>query len=117
MVGARALHDLVEVAWRVLLGLRARVISHVDQRGVGRSATILSILFPPLRGGALVLILEFGLALALAFVVALRGRHLLGVLDRGPQSQAIRAGTPVAATCASARSEPCIHRRSVRIGR
>ena len=31
IVGARALHDLMEVARRVLLGLRARVISHGDQ--------------------------------------------------------------------------------------
>ena len=46
VVGAWALHELVEVARRVLLGLRARMISHGDQRRVGRSAVILSILFP-----------------------------------------------------------------------
>ena len=46
VVGARAFHELVEVAQRVLLGLRARVISHGDQRRVGLSATILSVLFP-----------------------------------------------------------------------
>ena len=70
VVGAWALHELVEVARRVLLGLRARVISHGDQRGVGRSATILYVLFSPLRGGALVLILVLGLSFAPAFVGA-----------------------------------------------
>ena len=70
MVGACALHELMEVAQRVLLGLRARVISHGVQRGVGRSAAILSVLFPPLRGGALVLILALGLAFASASVGA-----------------------------------------------
>ena len=78
MVGARALHELVEVARRILLGLRARMISRGDQRGVGWSAAILSVLFSPLRGGALVLILALGFALALAFVVAPQGRRLLG---------------------------------------
>ena len=46
VVGAWALHELVEVARRVLLGLRAHVISRGVQRGVGRSAAILSVLFP-----------------------------------------------------------------------
>ena len=68
MVGARALHELVEVARRVLLGLRAHVISRGVQRGVGRSAAILSVLFSPLRGGALVLILALGLTFAVASV-------------------------------------------------
>ena len=70
MVGARALHELVEVARRILLGLRARMISRGDQRGVGRSAAILSVLFPPLHGGAFILIPALGLALALASVGA-----------------------------------------------
>ena len=117
MVGAWALHELVEVARRVLLGLRARMISRGDQHGVGQSAAILSVLFPPLRGGALVLILALGLALASASIGARRGRRLLEVLDKGPRSWAIRAGALVAAACASARSEPCIHRRSVQSGR
>ena len=86
VVGARALHELVKVARRVLLGLSARVIRRGDQRGVGRSAVILSVLFPPLRGGALVLILALGLALALASVGARWGRRLLGVLDKGLRS-------------------------------
>ena len=46
MVGAWALHELVEVAQKVLLGLLAHVISHGNQRGVGRSTAIFSILFP-----------------------------------------------------------------------
>ena len=47
VVGARALHELVKVARRVLLGLSARVIYRGCQRGVGRSAVILSVLFFP----------------------------------------------------------------------
>ena len=71
------------MAQRVLLGLRARVISHGDQHGVGWSATILSILFPPLRGGALVLILVLGLAFASASVGARRERRSLNASDKG----------------------------------
>ena len=117
VVGAWALHELVEVAQRVLLWLRARVINRGDQRGVGRSIAILSVLFPPLRGGALVLILALGLALASASVGARRERRLLEVLDKGPRSRAIRAGTPVAAVCVSIWSEPCEYRWSVQSGR
>ena len=51
VVGARALHELVEVFRSVLLGLRAQVIGRGDQRGVGRSAAILSILFSHLMEG------------------------------------------------------------------
>ena len=86
VVGARALHELMEVAQRVLLGLHAHVISHCDQRGVGWSAAIFSVLFSPLRGGALVLILALGLAFASASVGARREQRLLGVLDKGPWS-------------------------------
>ena len=46
VVGAQALHVLMEVAQRVLLGLLARVISHGDQRGVGRSAMIFLFFLP-----------------------------------------------------------------------
>ena len=70
VVGAQALHELMEVARRVLLGRRARMISRGDQRGVSQSAVILSVLFPPLRGGALILILALGLASAPASVGA-----------------------------------------------
>ena len=68
VVGAQALHELMKVARMVLLGLSARVIHRGDQRRVGRSAAIFSVLFAPLRGGALVLILALGLAFALASV-------------------------------------------------
>ena len=49
-----------------LLGLLAHTIGHGDQSGVGRSAPIIRVLFSPLRGGALALVLAFGLALVLA---------------------------------------------------
>ena len=99
VVGAWALHELVEVAGRALLGLRVHMISRGDQRGVGRSAVILSILFPPLRGGAFVLIPVPSLALAPASVGAWREWRLLEVLDKGPRSRAIRARTLVGAAC------------------
>ena len=84
--GAQALHELVEATRRVLLGLRARVISRGDRRGAGRSAAILSILFPLLCGGALVLVLALGLALTLASVGVRWEWCLLEVLDKGPWS-------------------------------
>ena len=46
MVGARALHELVKVAWRVLLGLCARMIGRGNRRKVSRLAAILSVFFP-----------------------------------------------------------------------
>ena len=70
MVGARALHELMKVAQRILLGLSARVIRRGDQRGVGRSVAILYVLFSPLHGGALVLILVLGLTFTVASVEA-----------------------------------------------
>ena len=70
VVGARALHELVKVAWRVLLGLSARVIYRGGQRGVGRSAVILFVLLSPLCGGALVLTLVLGLTFVTAPVEA-----------------------------------------------
>ena len=84
MVGARALHELAEVPRLVLLGLRAQVIGHGDRRGVSRLAAILSVLFSPLRGGALVLILASGLTFVADPVEARQKRHLLGLLDKGP---------------------------------
>ena len=62
VVGVQALHELVEVVRRALLGLLAHEISRGDQHEVGRSAPILLVLFEPLHGGALVLILVLGLA-------------------------------------------------------
>ena len=46
MVGARALHEIMEVARRVLLGLRARMIGRGDRREISRLAVILFVLFP-----------------------------------------------------------------------
>ena len=54
MVGAWAIHELVEVVRQALLGLLARAISYGDQHGVGRSTLILFVLLAPLCGGALV---------------------------------------------------------------
>ena len=54
MVGARTVHEFVEVVRQPLLGLLARAISHGDHRGVVRSAPILFVLLAPLCGGALV---------------------------------------------------------------
>ena len=82
MVGAWALHELMEVAGRALLGLRARMISRGDQRGVGLSAVILSVLFPPLHGGALVLIWALGLAFAPASVGVLWEWRSLDVSEK-----------------------------------
>ena len=70
VVGARALHELVKVSQRALLGLSARVICRGGQRGVGRPAAILSVLLSPLCGGALVLILVLGLTFVVATVEA-----------------------------------------------
>ena len=117
VVGARALHEIVEMAQRVLLGLSAHVIRRGNQLRVGQSAAILSVLFPLLRGGALVLILVLGLAFASASVVARRERRSLETLDKGPWSRAIRAGTPVTVASISVWPEPLVYRRSVRSGR
>ena len=113
MVGAWALHELVEVAWRVLLGLLARVFSRGDQREVGRSPTIFSVLFPHLCGGVLVLILALGLAFASASVGAWWERCSLEALYKGSWSQAIRARTLVTAVCVLVRPKPRVYRWSV----
>ena len=89
MVGAWALHELVEVARKVLLGLLARVIICGDQRLVGQLAAIFSVLSPPLCGGALVLILALGLAFASTSIGALWERRLLDASNKGPSSRAI----------------------------
>ena len=68
MVGAWALHELVEVVGLALLGLPAHTIGHGDQSRVGQSAPILLVLLAPLCGGALILILVLVLALVLASV-------------------------------------------------
>ena len=66
VVGAWALHELLEVVGLTLLGLLAHVIGHGDQSGVGWLASILLVFFAPLCGGALILVLMLGLALVLA---------------------------------------------------
>ena len=63
MVGAWAIHELVKVVRLALLGLLAYAICHGDQREVGQSTPILLVLFAPLCGGALILVLALGLAL------------------------------------------------------
>ena len=79
VVGAWALHELVEVVRQSLLGLLARAISRGDQRGVIRSAPILFVLLVPLCGGALVLVHVLGLA----FVSASTEDHSNCLLARG----------------------------------
>ena len=83
MVGARAIHELVEVVGLALLGLLARTIARGDQRRVGQSAPILLIIFAPLCGGALVLILALGLALVPASVENHSDHLLAGGVVRG----------------------------------
>ena len=87
VVGAWALHELVEVVRQALLGLLARVISHGDQRGVGRSTPIVLVLFAPLRGGALILILALGLAFIPASTEYRSDRLLAGGMVRGDVEQ------------------------------
>ena len=62
VVGARAIHEFVEVVRQALLGLLACAVSCSDQRGVVRSAPVLFVLLAPLCGGALVLVRALGLA-------------------------------------------------------
>ena len=76
VVGAWALHELIEVVQKALLGLLVHVVSRGDQHRVGRSTTIFFVLFAPLRGEALDLILVLGLAFVLASVED-RSDHLL----------------------------------------
>ena len=83
VVGAWAIHELVEVVRLALLGLLARTISYGEQRGVGQSAPILLVLFAPLCGGALVLVLALGLALILASVEDRSDCLLIGGMFHG----------------------------------
>ena len=70
-----------------LLGLLARTIGHGDQNRVGWSTPILLVLFAPLHGGALVLILVLGLALVLASVKDRSDCLLAGGVVRGDVEQ------------------------------
>ena len=87
MLGAWALHELVEVVMLALLGLHAHTIGHGEQSGVGRSAPIILILFAPLRGGALVLVLALGLALVPASTKDHSDRLLTRGVVRGDVEQ------------------------------
>ena len=87
VVGAWALHELIEVVRKALLGLLARVISRSDQCEVGLSVMIFLVLFAPLRGGALVLILALGLAFVSAFVEDRSNRLLAGGMVCGNVEQ------------------------------
>jgi len=62
VVGARVLHELVEVVRLALLRLFARTIDSGDQSWVDRSAPILLVLLTLLCGGALALVLALSLA-------------------------------------------------------
>ena len=83
MVGAWAIHELIEVVRQALLGLLAHAIRCGDQRGVSRSASILLVLLAPLRGGALVLVLALCLAFVLASVEDRSDYLLMGGMVRG----------------------------------
>ena len=102
VVGARAIHELVEVVRQALLGLLGRAISYDNQRGVGWSSPILFVLLAPLSGGALVLVPTLGLAFVLTSVedrsnCLLTGGMVHGDVGRGwykaSGSQACGSGT------------------------
>ena len=92
MVGAWALHELAEVVRLALLGLLARAISRGDQLRVGQSALILLVLFAPLHGGALVLVLALSLALVPASTKDRSDRLLAGGVVHGDVEQ-VAGGT------------------------
>ena len=87
VVGARATHELAKVVKQAMLGLLAHAVSYDDQCGVGQSALILFILFAPLRGGALVLVLMLGLALVPTTVEDCSDRLLARGVVRGDIEQ------------------------------
>jgi len=62
VVGARTIHEFVEVVKQSLLGLPGCAISRGDQRGAVRLAPILLVLLAPLSGGAFIRIHVLGLA-------------------------------------------------------
>ena len=86
------LHELVEVVGLALLGLLAQTIDHGDQSRVGWSAPTLLVIFAPLCGGALVLVLALGLAFVLASVEDLSNRLLTGGMVSGDVEQ-VMGGT------------------------
>ena len=68
MVGARTIHEFVEVVRQSLLGLPGHAISRGDQHDVVCPTPILLVLLAPLSGGAFVWIHALGLALVLASI-------------------------------------------------
>ena len=76
MVGAWAVHELVEVVRQSLLGLPSRTIGHGDQRGVVRPTLIFFVFLAPLRRGAFVRICVLGFELVPASAKD-RSDHLL----------------------------------------
>ena len=92
VVGARAIHELVEVVRHALLGLLARAISCGDQRYAGQLVPIFFVLLAPLCGGALILILALCLAFVLASVEDRSDRLLAGDVVYGDIEQ-VTGGT------------------------
>ena len=68
VVGAWAIHELVEMVRQALLGLLARAVSCGNQHGAVRSAPVLFVLVAPLCGGAPILVRARGLAFAPASI-------------------------------------------------
>ena len=83
MVGAWAIHELVEMVRQALLGLLACAVSCSNQRGVVRSMPVLFVLLAPLCGGALVLVRALGLTFVLASVEDRSDRILAGGVVSG----------------------------------
>ena len=92
VVGARAIHEFVEVVRQALLGLLARAVSCSDQRGVVQSAPVIFVLLALLCGGALILVSVFGLAFVLASVEDCSDRLLAGGVVSGDVEQ-VMGGT------------------------
>ena len=97
VVGAWAVHELVEVVRQSLLGLLARAISRGDHRGVVRSAPILFVLLAPLCGGALVWVHALGLAFVPASIEDCSDHLLIGGMVSGDVEQ-LAGGTGLQAT-------------------
>jgi len=62
VVGARVIHEFVEVVRLAQLGLLAHAVSCGNQHSVVQSVPVLFVLLTPLSGGALVLVPTLGLA-------------------------------------------------------
>ena len=89
MVGARTIHELVEVVRQSLLGLVACAIRRGDQHGVVQSAPILFVLLAPLCGGALVLVRALGLVFVSASIKDRSDCFLAGGVVSGDVEQVV----------------------------